>query len=78
MKRLRRTPISCEAYDAIIEHQSELIKGMEGALEQYKNIRKADRPPFVEKQIHYWKSAIAALKWSNRLAAQRAGVQHDK
>lgn len=78
MRKLRRTPISIEAYKAIREHNDELIVGLNGSLEQYRGTPKADRPAFVSGQMRYWKDAIAALTWSNRLAAQRAGVKYVK
>jgi hypothetical protein len=78
MAKLRRTPISLTAFEAIREHNEDLIRGLQGSLDQYRGIPKANRPAFVEGQIKYWRSAIAALKWSTKLAAQRAGIKHVK
>lgn len=77
-KNTQRKPLSIECMEAIREHHEELIAGLEGSLEQYKKIPYTTQPEFIKGQIKYWKNAIAALKWSTRIAEQRAGVKHDK
>jgi hypothetical protein len=78
MAKYRREPITAEQFEAIRDHNAALIAGLEGSLAQYRGIPKDNRPHYAERQIAYWRSAIAALKWSTGLAKQRAGLSNVK
>lgn len=56
----------------LTEHNGKLIAGIEKSLATYKALPKDKKTVFVRGQIAYWQNAIAALKWSTRVARQKA------
>lgn len=56
------------------EHHQALIAGIEPTLKDYQQLRGSARTKMVESQIIYWKNAIAALKWSTKIAMAKAKI----